>query len=96
MGMMQTNSLDMVWNAFNTERLSYSTELYRTAIDWPRAHGDAHRQGLIKQALLHSWLVDVHPAIYSALSPAVAVQVNANCGRCLPVSHAWCELVCGY
>ncbi|CAK0735135.1 hypothetical protein CVIRNUC_000533 [Coccomyxa viridis] len=46
----------------------------RTAIDWPRAHGDAHRQGLIKQALLHSWLVDVHPAIYSALSPAVAVQ----------------------
>lgn len=78
------------------ENLICSAVRHRTAIDWPRAHGDAHRQGLIKQALLHSWLVDVHPAIYSALSPAVAVQVNANCGHCNPVSHGLCGLVCGY
>ena len=81
----------MVWNASYTERLIHSAELCRTAIDWPRAHGDAHRQGLIKQALLHSWLVDVHPATYSALSPAVAVQVISLFWALLPILHVLCE-----
>ena len=41
----------------------------------------------MKQALLHSWLADVHPAIYSALSPAVAVQVISHFWASLPALH---------
>ena len=60
----------------------------RTPIEWPRAQGDAHRRSVIQKALLHSWLMDVTPAVYTAMHPGVAVQVQWHCTliacRCFP------------
>ena len=59
----------------------------RTPIEWPRAHGDAHRRSMIQRALLHSWLMDVNPAVYTAMNPAVAVQVRCTVPCLVAVSH---------
>ncbi|KAK9809883.1 hypothetical protein WJX72_001010 [[Myrmecia] bisecta] len=46
----------------------------RVMLQWPRASGEAHRRRTANQALLHSWMLDLSPAVYSFVNTNIAVQ----------------------
>lgn len=51
-------------------------ETCRVQLAWPTLQAEVQRRGVAQKALLDSWLMNVHPNVFAAMSSATAVQVQ--------------------